>query len=189
VTRLGAIAALVFLVVPTPAAAMSFALSERQAQEAVEVGEHSVTGDTVGTEWRVRNAAGVVVTVMTPFHRLAFAARHAAFRNEPLKPRDRSRILKEQQDRLILWVELKGATEDFARFFTPRLLTGARQIEPSFTQNERTAAHGDDGKFLARCVYAFPTKLLVETGKVVLVVRDGDGRDVASIAIDLATMR
>ena len=188
-TRLGAVAALVVLAWPLAVVAASFTLTERQVQDAIEVGERSVAQDTVGTEWRVRQGAGPTVTVMTTFHRLAVAGRHAAFRKEPLKPRDRTRLLREQQDRLVFWVELKGEREDFARFFTPRLLAGARQIEPTFTQNERTASRGDDGAYVAHCVYGFPTRMLSETGKVVLVVRDGDGRDVASVPIDLSTMR
>ena len=169
--------------------AASFTLGERQMQEAIEVGERSVTRDGLGDEWRARNAAGDVVTVMTPFHRLAIAARHAAFRKQPLKPRDRDRLLKEQHERLVFWVELKGAQEDFARFYAPRLVVGPRVVEPSFTQNERTLPRAEDGKFLARCVYGFPTKALSGTGKVVLVVRDSDGRDVSSFTIDLASMR
>ena len=86
-------------------------------------------------------------------------------------------------------MELRGPRDDFARFYTPRLLVGARQIEPSFTQNERTAARGEDGKYLAHCVYGFPTKMLTGTGKVVLVVRDGEGRDLTSFDVDLSTMR
>jgi hypothetical protein len=189
VTRFRALAALALLLDAVGAAAASFTLGERQVQEAVEVGERSVTRDGLGDEWRVRSPAGDVLTVMTPFHRLALAVRHAAFRNDPLKPRQRDRVLKEQQDRLVFWVELKGAREDFARFYTPRLIAGARHIEPAFAQNERTSARGEDGKFLAHCVYAFPTKALTGTSKVVLMVRDGDGRDVTTFSVDLASMR
>jgi hypothetical protein len=185
----GALVALALLLDVAGAAAASFTLGERQVQEAAEVGERSVTRDGLGDEWRVRNPAGDVLTVMTPFHRLAMAARHAAFRNDPLKPRERNRVLKEQQDRLVFWVELKGAREDFARFYTPRLIVGARHIEPAFAQNERTPGRGEDGKFLAHCVYAFPTKALTGTSKVVLVVHDGDGHDVTTFSIDLASMR
>ena len=188
-TLCGAAAALVLLTGPMAAEAALLSLTERQVQDAVELGERSVTRESLGTEWRVRNATGDALTVMTPFHRVALAARHAAFRNEPLKPRDRARVLKEQQDRIVFWVELRGPRDDFARFYTPRLLVGARQIEPSFTQNERTAARGEDGKYLAHCAYGFPTKMLAGTGKVVLVVRDGDGRDLTSFAVDLSTMR
>jgi hypothetical protein len=189
VTGRRALAAVAVLVQVGSAQAASFSLGERQVQEAVELGERSVQREAFGDEWRVRNAAGDTATVMTPFHRLALAARHAAFRNDPLTPRERDRVLKEQHDRLVFWVELKGARLDFARFYTPRLIAGARHIEPSFTQNERTPARRDDGKFLARCVYGFPTKALSGTSKVVLVVRDGEGRDVSSFTIDLASMR
>jgi hypothetical protein len=126
---------------------------------------------------------------MTPFHRLALAARQAAFRKEPLKPRERARIAKEQHERLVFWVQLSGPREDFARFYAPRLIAGARQIEPAFAQNERTSARDADGKFVAHCVYGFPTKALSEKAKVVLVVRDGDGRDVTSFSVDLGSMR
>jgi hypothetical protein len=185
----GALGALVVLMTAVSGEAASLSLDQRQIQEAVETGERSITRDTLGGEWMVRNAAGDVVTVMTPFHRLALAARHAAFRNEPLKPRDRERVLKEQQDRLVFWVELKGPRDDFSRFYSPRLVSGTRQVEPSFVQNERTAARGEDGKFVAHCVYSFPTKALSGTSKVVLLVRDGDGRDITSFPIDLSTMR
>jgi hypothetical protein len=189
VTSRRAVAALVLLLDVAGAEAASFTLGEPQIQEAVDTGARSVTRDSLGDEWRVRNASGDTLIVMTPFHRLAMAARHAAYRQEPLKPRDRTRVLKEQQDRLVLLVELKGPREDFARFYAPRLIAGDRHIEPSFTQNERTPARGADGKFLARCTYAFPTKALAGTSKVTLVVRDGDGRDVTTFAVDLASMR
>lgn len=188
-TGLRTLAALAVLAQVGAAQGASFALDERQMQEAVEVGERSITHEAFGDEWRVRNAAGEVVVVMTPFHRVALAARHAAFRKDPLTPRERTRVLREQADRLVFWVELTGPKEDFARGFTPRLIAGARNVEATFTQNERTPARRADGRFLARCVYGFPTRALSGTSKVVLVVRDGDGRDVTSFSIDLASMR
>ncbi len=187
VRALVALAVLAISVVAADGASLS--LTARQVQEAVDVGTRSVTRETLGDEWRVRNGAGAALTVMTPFHRIALAARHAAFRNEPLKPRDLARLQKEQQDRLVVWVELKGARGDFARFYAPRLIAGLREIEPSFVQNERTPARGDDGKFLARCVYGFPTKMLAGVSKVVLVVRDSNGKDVTSLPVDLSSMR
>ena len=47
----------------------------------------------------------------------------------------------------------------------------------------------DDGRYLARCVYSFPTRYLTGTSRVALVVRDGDGRDVSRFTIDLSAMR
>lgn len=188
-TRLRLVATLALLAVAVAAEGASFTLSEAQLQDAVEVGERSITRDGVGDEWRVRNAAGEALTVMTPFHRVALSARIAAFRRQTLKPRDRDRAAREHQDRLVFWVELKGPREDFARFYRPRLIAGARHVEPAFAQNERTAARGEDGTFVARCVYGFPTKALSGRGKVVLVVKDGDGRDVSSFTVDLGAMR
>ena len=64
-----------------------------------------------------------------------------------------------------------------------------RQIEPAFVQNERTAVRTDGGRYLARCVYGFPVKEIEPKSRVVLVVRDSDGRDVSRFTIDLASMR
>ena len=187
--RTAAVATLVVLAAAARAEAVAFTLTERQIADAVEVGERSVTRDDVGPEWHVKNGAGHALTVMTPFHRLAIAARHAAFRNEPLKARDRRSALKEQEDRLLFWVELKGRRADFAQFYAPRLLAGAREVLPSFAQNERTAARAEDGSFVAKCTYGFPVKQISGTGKVVLVIRDEDGRNVTSFTVDLASMR
>lgn len=189
-TGVRALVVLAVLAISVAAAhAASLSLTARQVQEAVEVGTRSVTRETLGDEWQVRNGAGAALTVLTPFHRIALAARHAAFRNERLKSRDLERLQKEQQDRLVIRVELKGSHADFARFYAPRLIAGPREIEPSFVQNERTSARGEDGKFLAHCVYDFPTKMLAAVSRVVLVVRDGEGKDVTSIAVDLSSMR
>ncbi len=170
------------------AAAASLSLDERQIEEALRVGERSVTSETFGDEWRVASG-DESVTVITPFHRLAIAARHAAFRNEALTAEDRDRALREVRDRLLLRVELLGARPDFARHLTPRLLVGDREIRPSLAQNERTPARQEDGRYLARNLYWFPTTGLAGTDRVTLVVRDADGRPVTRFTIDLARMR
>jgi hypothetical protein len=189
VTRAGLLAVLVAVLAAGTAEAVSFTLDARRLQEATAFGERTVAQDDFGDEWRVRNPAGEQALVMTPFHRVALAARQAAFRKSTLKPREAERIAKQYDDRLVLWVDVKGARADFARFYSARLLAGDRQVEAAFVQNERTPVRGDDGKFLARCVYAFPIKALTPTGKVVLVVRDADSRQVTSFNIDLASMR
>ena len=106
-----------------------------------------------------------------------------------MKEREPEKLLREQQDRLVIWASLHGPREDFARFFAPRLVLGDRQIEPAFVQNERTALRTDGGRYLARCVYGFPVKEMAPKSRVVLVVRDSDGRDVSRFTIDLASMR
>ncbi|MGH7276564.1 MAG: hypothetical protein ACREIY_05995 [Candidatus Rokuibacteriota bacterium] len=177
------------LVAGAPALAASFALAPAERDQALRVGRRSVTNEAFDTEWRVANGAGDSVMVITPFHRLVLAARHAAFRNEKMKPDEPERLLQEQQDRLMIWLQLRGPREDFARFLAPRLILGDREVEPAFVQNERTAARQDNGGYLARCVYGFPTRDLTGKSRVLLVVRDPDGRDVSRFTIDLSTMR
>jgi hypothetical protein len=169
--------------------AAAFTLSETQKQEAMRVGAASITAETFDAEWRVKNGGGESVTVLTPFHRLAIAARNAAFKDEPLKPSEPDRVLRQDGNRLVLWVHLRGRTEGFARFYKPRLRAGSQEIKPAFVQNEHTAARQPDGAYLARCVYGFPARDLPETGRVALVVSDADGREVSRFTIDLSTMR
>ena len=64
--------------------AASLALGDKDREEALRTGQRSVTSETFGTEWRVVNGGGESVSVMTPFHRLALAARHSTFKGEPL---------------------------------------------------------------------------------------------------------
>jgi len=186
---LQALLAAALLAWAAPAPAASFTLTPSERAEALRVGRRSVTVETFDAEWRVANASGDSVTVITPFHRLVLAARHAAFRNEKMKPDKPDELLREQQGRLLVWAELRGPREDFARFLAPRLVLRDREIEPAFVQNERTAARQDRGGYLARCLYGFPIRDVTGKSRVLLVVRDADGRDVSRFTIDLSTMR
>ena len=80
---------------PGVVGAATLTLTESQQQEAIQTGERSVTADVFDAEWRVPGAAGETAMVMTPFHRLAIAGRHAAFNGKPLKPGEPAKILKE----------------------------------------------------------------------------------------------
>jgi hypothetical protein len=171
------------------ASAASFTLGSEARSDAVRVGARSVTSESFDAEWRVVNPAGDSVSVITPFHRLVLAARHAAFKNERLKDEEGDKLLRSQQDRLVIWAQLRGPREDFARFYAPRIVQGDREIAPAFVQNERTAVRADGGGFLARCVYRFPTKDLTASERLLLIIRDADGRDVSRFTIDLASMR
>ncbi len=184
-----ALFALALLAWPGGAPAASFALGQTERADALRVGRRSITSDTFDGEWRVANPSGDSVMVVTPFHRLMLAARHAAFRNERMKPDEPDKLLREQQDRLVIWAYLRGPRENFARFYAPRLVLREREIEPAFVQNERTAARQDNGGYLARCVFGFPIRDLTGKSRVLLVVRDADGRDVSRFTIDLSTMR
>jgi len=180
---------LIALSAPAAVHAAALTLDNRLTQEAIRVGQRSITSEVFDTEWRVANDSGDSVLVYTPFHRIALAARHSAFKNQVLKASEPEKILKEQADRLLLWAYLKGAREDFARYYVPRLMVGEREIEPAFVQNERQAMRDSSGRFVARCVYGFPIKELTGDSRVVLSVRDAEGKDVSRFTIDLATMR
>ena len=181
--------AMALALLPPEARAAALVLTDRLKQEAVRMGQKSTTAETFDAEWKMANSTGETVTVFTPFHRVALAARHAAFRNETMKPGEPDKLLKEHGDRLLLWAYLKGGREDFARYYVPRLLIGDREIGASFVQNERTALKDETGKYVARCVYGFPTKELTGSSRVVLAVRNPDGEDVSQFTIDLSTMR
>jgi len=169
-------------------------LDEAEMARAIALGQRSATSDSpFDAEWRVTNAAGEVAIVVTPFYRLVLAARHAAFKGEPLSTSQRERALREQKDRLPMWVSLKGDRADFARYYVPRFIVsapggGEQEIAPAFVQNERTAL-GQEGGFVARCIWGFATKEITGTSRGTLVVRDSEGREVSRFAIDLARMR
>ncbi|MCI0548692.1 MAG: hypothetical protein L0027_15580 [Candidatus Rokubacteria bacterium] len=172
-----------------PAGAVSFALDERQRAEAIAVGRESIVSEEFGGEWTVRGSGGQSVTVMSPFHRVALAARNATFRQKVLEPREVEAALKETTGKLILWTTVKGGKADFARFLTPTLLNGGAAIRPSFVQNERTPVLGGDGRYIARCVYVFPSDGLPPAARVTLVVRDRAEAEVAKFQVDLGAMR
>lgn len=168
---------------------VSLTLTEAERAEARRVGEQNVADERLDAEWRVSNAAGERLLVLTPFYRLALATRHATLRGKPLTASDEARVLRETRDRLVLWVDLKGKSPDFARRYGARLLVGGREVGPAFVQNERTAAPLEGGVFLARCVYAFPAAEVNPSAPVTLSVRAADGREVARFVIDLSAMR
>lgn len=176
-----------------PLSAASFSLTEQETAAAIEVGQRSVGSvgsEEFGREWRVNSADGSSVTVLTPFHRLALAARNVAFKNEMLKRREIEELLKEHQGRLIVRARLHGDRVDFARWYHPLLLVPGREpVKPAFVQNERTALRQEDGRYLARCFYSFPTAGVTPNGQVTLLIRDRDGRDVARFTVDLGVMR
>jgi hypothetical protein len=178
------------LVVPPWASAALLTLTEAQQAEALRVGQRSVSRETpFDAEWRVENGNGESLVVMTPFYRLVLAARNAAFKNEAVKPQDQDKLMQELRERLMVWVELHGPREDFARYYAPRLLVADREIAPVFVQNERTGLRRGNGSFLARSVYAFPNREITGQSRLELVIRNPDGQLMSRFAIELAKMR
>jgi len=173
-----------------PLSAASFSLTPRETQEAIRFGQRSVVAEDFDREWKRANAAGETVTVVTPFFRLVQAARNAAFKSEILTQREIDSLLKEHEGKLLLWASLRGKRVDFAHWYQPVLVVpGKGEIKPSFVQNERTALRQEDGRFLSRCIYAFPATDLPPKGRATLVVRDHEEREVATFSIDLSGMR
>jgi hypothetical protein len=178
------------LTVARPLDAASFSLAATERDEAIRLGRRSVVTEDFGAEWRVGGEApGESLTVMTPFHRLALAARNSAFKSQELPQRDIDELLRDQENRLTLWAALEGAKADFARFYTPVLLSGRQEIKPTFRQNERTGRREDNGTYTARCLYVFPAGELKPNETLVLIVKDLDDKQVAKFTVDLSAMR
>lgn len=172
-----------------PLSAASFFLTEQETKAAIEVGQQSLHLHDFDREWQVNGADGSSLTALTPFYRLVLAARNRAFKNETLKRREIEELVKDK-GKLLFSVRLYGSRADFARWYQPVLLVPGREaVQPSFVQNERTALREEDGRYLARCFYSFPTAGLNPRGQVTLLVRDPDGRGVARFTVDLASMR
>jgi len=173
-----------------PLSAASFSLTAEETATAIQLGQRSVVSEEFSQEWRVNSGDGASLTVLTPFHRLALAARHAAFRNQTLKRRQIAELLRDHQGRLVFWATLQGDRADFARWYQPVLVGSGREpIKPSFVQNEHTALRQEDGRYLARCLYTFSTAGLSPKGRITLLIQDLDGRDVARFTVDLGAMR
>ena len=178
------------LAIGQPVGAVSFSLTPAERDDAIRAGRRSVVSSDFGAEWRVAgDSPGQSLVVMTPFHRLALAARNAAFKGEELRPRDIDSLVRDQEGKLVLWATMRGTRPDFARFYAPLLNRGQQEIKPSFTQNERTALREEDGSYTARCMYVFPAAEVDAKGKVVLVVKDQEAKPVARFTVDLAGMR
>jgi|HubBroStandDraft_6_1064221.scaffolds.fasta_scaffold47063_4 hypothetical protein len=174
----------------SPLDAALFTLTPRDRDEAVRIGRRSVINEDWGGEWRVEGGgAGQLVTVMTPFYRLALAARNQAFQDKELKPADVESVLKNQEGKLVFWATLRGTRADFARFYAPALVAHQLEIKALFTQNERTALRGEDGQYTAHCMYVFPVEGVDPRGTVTLLVRDADEKQVAKFTVDLSVMR
>lgn len=175
---------------PAPAAALYPALSPAQVKEAVDAGTAGLTQEEFGEEWRVGLPGGGEIVAATPFSRLAWAARQAAFKEEPLSDKQRQEQLDRGQGKIQLTVTMHGPRADFARWYQAALRVGEREVKATFTQNERTPRRLEDGRFAARNVYVFPLEGLPPRGTVTLVVRQApDQKEVMRASLDLSRMR
>ena len=160
---------------PPVVTAASFTLEPQQKSDALRAGARSITLESFDAgAIRIDNSSASPVSIDS----LTVDVGDTSFNTGG-----------ELWSELTVPAEVGGPREDFARFYAPRILFGDREIEPSFVQNERTAVRTDAGAYLARCVYGFPTKELTPKARLLLVVRDADGREVDRFTIDLAAMR
>jgi hypothetical protein len=175
---------------PAPAGALIVQLSPAEMEEALETGRQAVAQEDFGDEWRVPLPDGGEIVVSTPFSRVAYAARQAAFRGEPLTDKQRQEAVDRGKGRIQLLVTMLGRAPDFARWYQPVLRVAGREVKASFAQNERTARRLEEGRYAARNVYVFPLEGLPARGTVTLVVRHQvEQKDVLRATLDLAKMR
>src|SRR3990172_8053360 len=182
--RRGLLVSLIFmssLLGGAPLSAASFSLTSQEIQVAVRFGQRAIVNEEFDREWKLTGGSGETLKVVTPFFRLA---------QEALKQKEIDALLKEHQGRLVFWAGLRGGREDFARWYQPALLVqGKAEIKPAFVQNERTALRQADGRFVSRSIYAFPANDQDGKGRVTLLVRDSDDKEVARFVVDLSAMR
>jgi len=161
--RRGLLGSLIFvssLLGGAPLSAASFSLTSPEIQAAIRFGQRAIVNEEFDREWKLTSASGETLKVVTPFFRLVF------------------------------WADLRGGREDFARWYQPVLVVqGKAEIKPDFVQNERTALRQADGRFLSRSIYAFPANDLDGKGRVTLLVRNSDDKEVARFVVDLSAMR
>jgi hypothetical protein len=183
--------ALSLLGAPDPARALLGDLTTAGVQEAIDAGIASITQEEFAEEWQLRLPGGEEVVVSTPFSRLALAARTAAMKSEALTEKQRQEQIDRGKGRIQLLVTMFGRARDFARWYTPVLLVGGREVKASFVQNERTPLPLAAGGYAARNVYVFPLEGLPTGGAVTLMVRGAppDHKEILRAALDLGKFR
>jgi hypothetical protein len=165
-------------------------LTLQDAQAAVDLGTQTMTQEDFGEEWHVTLPDGEELVVTTPFSRVAWAARQAALKGEPLTDKQRDEQIDRGKGRIQFLVTVYGTQIDFARWYQATLRVGDKEIKASFNQNERTALRLPDGRFAARNVYVFPLEGVPPRGTVTLVVRRvPEQKEILRAAVDLAKMR
>ena len=178
------------LVWPTAAAAMIPTLSSRDVQAALDAGEQGIAQEDFGEEWHVTYPDGVEIVVLTPFARLAHAARRAALKSEPMTDKQRQEQIDRGKTSLQLTVTMFGPSADFPKWYRAALRVGDREVKSTFDQNEATPLRLPDGRFTARNVYTFPLEGLPPRGTVTLIVNHLiRKKEVLRVPLDLGKMR
>lgn len=165
-------------------------LSAEDVRRALDEGAKGIAKEDFGEEWQVRLPRGEEILVTTPYARLAYAARRAAFKDEPVPDKQVQEQIERGREKLQLQVTMYGRQADFARWYQAVLRVGEREVKATFTQNERTALRTEDGRFAARNIYVFPLEGLPPQGTVTLVVQHSiERREILRAPLDLSKMR
>src|SRR3989304_2436097 len=80
--RRGLLVSLIFmssLLGGAPLSAASFSLTSQEIQAAIRFGQRAIVNEKFDREWNLTSASGETLKVVTPFFRLAQAARNAPF--------------------------------------------------------------------------------------------------------------
>jgi hypothetical protein len=172
------------------APALVASLSAEDIRRAIDEGTRAIAKEDFGEEWRVQLPRGEEILVTTPFARIAYAARRAAFKEEPLTDKQVQEQIDRGQGKLQLQVTMYGREVDFARWYQAVLRLGAREVKATFVQNERTPLKTEDGRFAARNVYVFPLEGIPAQGVVTLVVQHSiERKEILRAPLDLGKMR
>jgi hypothetical protein len=177
-------------VVVSEVPAIMASLSADDIRRAIDEGARAIAKEDFGEEWRVQLPRGEEILVTTPYARIAYAARRAAFKEEPLADKQLQEQVERGQGKLQLQVTMYGREVDFARWYQAVLRLGAREVKATFTQNERTALKMEDGRFAARNIYVFPLEGIPAQGAVTLVVQHSiERKEILRASLDLGRMR
>ena len=175
---------------PLDARAILPALAAEDVGRALDEGTKGIAKEDFGEEWRVQLPRGEEIVVTTPYARLVYAARRAAFKDEPVPDKQVQEQIERGRGKLQLQVTMYGPQVDFARWYQAVLRVGEREVKATFTQNERTALRTEDGRFAARNIYVFPLEGLSPQGTVTLVVQHSiERREILRAPLDLSKMR
>src|SRR5260370_7312506 len=81
----------------TPGEAMSFALADRDREQAIRVGKKSIVEEQFGGEWRLKDGSGQTLVVVTPFPKRALAPRNSTFPRQELNPKAGPSVLNDPE--------------------------------------------------------------------------------------------
>jgi len=169
-------------------------LSEEQKTEAISFGKRSVKKELTEfiEEWSVNKKYDGFAFITTEFLALAYASRQATFKFSTLNKFDIEDTLAKSSGKLVFRVTLFGETENFAKDYTAIIRTDGKTIPTTFWNNPTGDPFGDDKSkpaFVTDSDYYFPADGIDPQGRIVLIIQDKDGNEVAEFPFELGKLR